>query len=476
LTPRARGIAACLNTLPPRVLLIFAALALKLPTYWLTDSGVVSGPLVRPLLMLPWLAWLALLFLMTMPETDRFILESLPWFRKTARSLALAAAVFAVVGAFALIAPGTLAQVTARSGLIPAHEAWLGRTGTFGDYSDSTALVHQGARHLLQGENPYAGANILEAFDPRIMWRVTALRTGEFAASFPYPSLKLRQEVWDRAAAGRRAPPEFNLRLSYPAGSFLAVTPFVWAGIPDIRLAYLIYLLAALAVTLVLLPGRYRLVFAFIFFASLELWFAVADGETGTPLLLFLLPAWLLRGRRPWWSAALLGAALAIKQPAWFLAPFYLIWVYQDAGWKRALKSAGMAAGVFLAVNLPFLAQDPALWLGSVTAPMLDPLFPAGLGPVSLVTGGLIDVRSSLPFAIMEGLALLAGLAWYFRHGRRYPQTAPLLAVLPLFFAWRSQPSYFMYADLMVLAGIMTEGIPGRLSPSREADTRVSPQ
>jgi hypothetical protein len=455
MTARVRGIAGYLGALPPRVLLFFAALAVKLPTYWLTDSGVISDPVARPLLMLPWLAWFALLFLAAMPETDQFILDSLPWFRRTALAMALAAALFAAVGTFALIDPGALAQVTTRTGLVRPHEAWLGRTGMFGDYSDSTALVHQGARNLMEGQNPYAGANIVQVFDPRLMWRVTALRTGEFADAFPYPPLGQRQAVWEKALAAPRAPPEFDLRLSYPAGSFLLVTPFVWAGVTDIRLAYVVYLLAALGVTLALLPGKFRLAFAAAFCLSLELGFAVSDGETGIPCLLFLFPAWLVRRDHPWWSAVLMGVAMAVKQPVWFLAPFYLVEIYRTAGGRRLLNSTAVMAGAFLAVNLPFIASDPALWLRSVAAPMVDPLFPAGLGVVSLVLGGLIDIRSPAPFAILEGVVFIAALVWYYRNCRRYPQTAPLLAVLPLFFAWRSQPSYFMNMDLLVLAGVM---------------------
>ena len=41
---------------------------------------------------------------------------------------------------------------------------------------------------------------------------------------------------------------------------------------------------------------------------------------------------------------------------------------------------------------------------------------------------------------------MLASLVWYWRICKKFPEAAMLLAVLPLFFAWRSLPSYFYCA------------------------------
>jgi hypothetical protein len=83
-------------------------------------------------------------------------------------------------------------------------------------------------------------------------------------------------------------------------------------------------------------------------------------------------------------------------------------------------------------------------------------MFPVGSGLVSLITSGLVNIQSSLPFTILEGLTFIAVILWYLKYGSRYPQTGPLLAILPLFFAWRSMYSYFFYADLIALAYILT--------------------
>jgi uncharacterized membrane protein len=116
-----------------------------------------------------------------------------------------------------------------------------------------------------------------------------------------------------------------------------------------------------------------------------------------------------------------------------------------------------ISGGVFLAFNGVFIVQNPALWLNSLLAPMADKLFPLGVGPVTLVINGYINTRSTAIFGAMELTALLAGLAWYWRNCRRFPNTGIILCVLPLFFAWRSAWWYFFSADIILLAVICVE-------------------
>jgi hypothetical protein len=90
-------------------------------------------------------------------------------------------------------------------------------------------------------------------------------------------------------------------------------------------------------------------------------------------------------------------------------------------------------------------------------APITDNMFPLGIGIVSLISSGILDIRSPLIFSILEiGVAVMV-IFWYFRNCRRYPHAGPVLAVLPLFFAWRSLWPYFFYADIIILAGIIID-------------------
>jgi uncharacterized membrane protein len=183
-----------------------------------------------------------------------------------------------------------------------------------------------------------------------------------------------------------------------------------------------------------------------------------------------MLLGWVLARRRPWASAIFMGMAVAVKQVAWFLLPFYLILIFRTVGWKRALSAAGIILGIFLATNAWFIAIDPKLWLTSLLAPMTDNLFPLGSGVVTLVTSGVVDIQSPLIFTVMEGIVAIAAIIWYFRNSHRYPHTGPILAMLPLFFAWRSLWSYFFYIDIIVLAAIIIDEY-GKMSTESEVRT-----
>src|SRR5205823_10885650 len=72
--------------------------------------------------------------------------------------------------------------------------------------------------------------------------------------------------------------------------------------------------------------------------------------------------------------------------------------------------------------------------------------FPMGVGIVNLSVTHLLPFLSKREYTVLEGIAMLASLVWYWRICKRIPEAAMLLAVLPLFFAWRSLASYFYCA------------------------------
>jgi uncharacterized membrane protein len=152
-----------------------------------------------------------------------------------------------------------------------------------------------------------------------------------------------------------------------------------------------------------------------------------------------------------------MGLAIATKQIAWFFLPFYLILLWHESGIKSLGFVCAMIAGVFILMNGYFFIQSPSIWLASVTSPMTDPLFPLGVGIVSLVTSGILNIRSSFPFTAMEAIVFMGCVIWYMRNAKRYPWAGPILAVLPLFFAWRSLWSYFFYVQIIVLACLLTK-------------------
>ncbi|MBN1643321.1 MAG: hypothetical protein JW856_00655, partial [Dehalococcoidales bacterium] len=147
--------------------------------------------------------------------------------------------------------------------------------------------------------------------------------------------------------------------------------------------------------------------------------------------------------------------------------PFYLIVIFRTMGIKKVIVAVGIIAGLFLATNLPFIVPAPRLWAESIIAPLHDPMFPMGVGMISVVMGEVINIQSGLVFTILEILVGLAAVAWYYFNCRRFPDSGPVLAVLPLFFAWRSLWGYFFFVDIIILASILINDYrnPDELSP-----------
>jgi uncharacterized membrane protein len=287
---------------------------------------------------------------------------------------------------------------------------------------------------------------------------MTPLFTGSFSNDFPYPTADQLRSVWDRSIKTPDiVPEEIESHQSYPSGSFLLITPFLAVGIRDIRIAYILLALPALAyVTWIIKPGL-RMYFILGTTLSLEIWSAVAGGDTSMLYFPFLLLAWVLLPRKMWISALFMGIAVATKQVAWYFLPFYIVLILRKYGFKNSVLTAVLAAGVFSALNLPFVFLNPGAWLASVAAPLRDGLFPEGVGLVTIVTSGLVHMTSQTMFSVLELIAAVLGLTWYYRNCERYPHTALVLAFLPLFFAWRSNWNYFYYADIVLLAVVLVE-------------------
>ncbi len=446
---------------PPRALLFYFAVLLQLVASALSGIGfLLDDPAYFFTGTAVWVLWFVAMFMMTLPATDRLIGGGVNFLRRAAGVIFV---VFFAVG---------ILEIFAMTVLYPTVSDET-KTGQFGEvmqglnkvfvYNDSTALVQQASENLLEGKNPYNNANIITGllkFDGAYD-RVTPLRVGRFTDVFPYPTPEQLKEVWDEAILNPTAPPpEIESRVCYPAGSFVLPAPFIALGISNIRFVYGILVLAGLVFAVWWLPGRRRLIFIGAMLISLEMWNSIGAGETSLLGFPLLLVAWLTLPRKWWVSAIFMGVAVAAKQTAWFVAPFYLILFLRTYPPPRVAAGLGIIVAAFTAFNLPFAIADPGAWVSSVASPMTDPMFPIGVGLVTLVTTGLVNLQSSLPFVILEVLAIVGGCIWYYRNCRRYPHTGLILAVLPLFFAWRSLWTYFFYLGSIALVAVLADTEP----------------
>lgn len=340
------------------------------------------------------------------------------------------------------------------------------------DYpNDGTTLDHYAAQELLRGHNPYVTTDIFAAmrlYKLEDTSRVTPLRRGVFSDR-PWTQYPTRAEIRRAFPTDPARQPEraaaFETHVSYPALAFLPLVPFVWAGLPSVVPFFGLCFLALVALLLLSAPPTSRPWLSLLILADTPLLDATVAGDLDVFYVLLLFVAWRY-ARRPIASTVAFGLALAAKQLAWFYLPYYAILVWRERGPREALLRLAGAGGIFLAINAPFIINNPRAWLAGVLAPQLDPMFPLGNGLVRLSLVGLLPLFPSWAYLVLEAGAMLACIVWYARYGHQAPETALVLGTLPLFFAWRSLTTYFYFVALPAVALILA-----RKRSEREAPT-----
>jgi hypothetical protein len=320
-------------------------------------------------------------------------------------------------------------------------------------HNDAIALNECAARLVLQGRDPYTDLDVFACYGSLGIGpdRTTPLRRGAFVDVPVYPSDDQMDRVWDERSSGIGTNDEFVWRPSYPALSFLLIMPAVALGM-DTNYLYVACLLVAMALVVARAPRTLR---PFFFTALLGAASLVAFTVGGSSDLLYALPlvvAWMYRDRK--WAAVPLGIALATKQIAWFFAPFWIIAVVTEKGWRAAARELGVAAAVFAVTNLPFIVHDPQSWILGVLTPAVEPMFARGAGLIFLFTNGGLPLAPSFVYAALEAIAGIICLVIAWRTRRTSPELGAVLAIVPLFFAWRSLFSYFFLLPLFALAAI----------------------
>ena len=311
------------------------------------------------------------------------------------------------------------------TGLALAALAFIGLAYIVGKpyHADTVAATHRAAELFLAGQNPYATFDLPEALarfgmDPEL---ATHLESGAVVRTF-----------------------------NYPAMSFLSLAPFVWLGVGDVRWVYLVEtMLIAVIAARQLKPAWRPMALASVIGSEIitRQWILAGIDPSWA---LYLLGAWLLRRNR-WWSSILLGLAIADRQPAWFVAPFFVLAILERFGRREALRAAAIAGGVALLVDLPFLVGAPDRAIGGMLAPILAPLVSDGVG---LMRYGANEIGPAFPRLVYTALSLsaLVGLLLLLWRQPRSLAGAPLTwPFLPLYLAWRSLQNYFAAMPLFAL-------------------------
>jgi uncharacterized membrane protein len=309
--------------------------------------------------------------------------------------------------------------------------------------NDGTSLDTNAAMLLLEGRNPYTDSNMLDLarkFHILPDW-TTPLRSGQFADRLDYPTLTELMSVLDTDLKAGKAP-EFESKVSYPALSFLTLVPFAFFKNYNVLSFYVLSYLVLIGIAWKMARPELRPWVLLLSLANVPMWSSTIGGNLDVFNTLLIVLTWLLRDKR-WWSAVCLGLAIATKQIAWYFIPFYIIMILRNYGLKEAVYRTIIAGSVGLAINLPFILWNAHAWVAGIMAPIGDPMFPLGIGIINLSTSHVLPYLPSWVYTVLEGLAMIASLVWYWRICKKRPEAAILLAVLPLFVAWRSLPSYF---------------------------------
>src|SRR6266480_4446286 len=334
--------------------------------------------------------------------------------------------------------------------------------------NDGTSLDTNAAILLVEGHNPYTDSNIINVvreFPVEAYW-TTPLRVGQFANRLEYPSASdFRSVLATDLKAGFA--PEFESKVSYPALSFLTLVPFVWLNVYNVLAFYLLCYIVIVAIAWKIVRPELRPWVLLLSLANVSMLISVSSGNLDVFNILLVILAWLLR-ERGWWSALFLGLAFSSKQLSWFFVPFYAIMIWRQYNFMEAVRRLTVAGIVALLINLPFILWNPHAWIAGIMAPIADPMFPEGVGLISLSTTPLLPIFPPMVYDVLELGAVLVALVWYWRICKERPEAAMVLAIIPLFFAWRSLSSYFYCAAFPLFMLMAARTFPAKRRYTRQ--------
>ncbi|MGO8948566.1 MAG: glycosyltransferase family 87 protein [Ktedonobacterales bacterium] len=324
--------------------------------------------------------------------------------------------------------------------------------------SDMLALTHVNAELMLSGQNPYTtNAGFQEALVRFPSFLATPLRGPVFGTGFDPPSPTRIADVQQQyvrspeSVSGAFDPRTLH---SYPALSFLVYVPVLWAGLPNILPLQLFVYLLLFAWLVWKMPPSIRWWGALTALAAAPVVLASLIESNELMCVALLVLAWEYRRRR-WLGAVLLGLACAYKQYAWGFVPFFAVDTVLAEGWLEAIWRGVITLGAFLLPNAPFLVESPLAWFTSLWLPVSEPLFPQGMGVIALSLGHLLPYGPPALYALLEvaamGVMLFVAIRWRVQVGAG----VLVLALVPLFFAFRSIPSYFAFAPWLALYAVM---------------------
>lgn len=258
-----------------------------------------------------------------------------------------------------------------------------------------------------------------------------------------YEDTPLRFYQWQDVEEPGWKDPAFEYFVYLP-GNLLLSLPFYGGAarmgvLYDQRIVYLLFYIVLLLVLpqLVSVPACSLALVTAVGLNPLFTQTVVLGMNDAAVFLGLVLVILALTRRRFLWAAFFLGIAGALKQYAWFMVPFFLLYVWQETPasrrWRQVAVSAGLAGGIVLLVILPFFLWNPqAFYTDTFAFPagraaLLYPVRGFTIGRLLMGAGIIPSFVAPFPFQLLQalfGLPLLLLLLRY-QYGRG-------LAAMPL--------------------------------------------
>ncbi len=237
-------------------------------------------------------------------------------------------------------------------------------------------------------------------------------------------------------------------RLTYPALPPMLLLAFGTVGLGQPRTVSLVFHILLLVLVfagsrkeirpLVLLP-------LFILSELGPFTFGGVQDIVWSALLVGVILVW----PRPVWRAVLFGVAASFRQQPWFVVPFLAISMWNEPDDRRVrLKRIGaflgISAGVFLAINLPFLLWDARAWALGALEPVYAQFDVISLGVSALTQSGLLTLPREA-YTVLQATSYAAMLVIHWRHTRQVGRAFWIFPAIFFWFYYRSLPNYWIY-------------------------------
>ena len=334
--------------------------------------------------------------------------------------------------------------------------------------NDAVAVTDCAAQMVMHGANPYKNVHMLTCLQGHGLnsGSTTPKTVGAFKKFRSYPSPGAVTFKWVQFTTfnndlkqERRNPaymaPDFENRFNYPGAAISIAIPALLLGVRDLIPLYLGFTIVACILIYRRANPRIRTAVALLLLGNAPLVIDGVGGLTDASYALFLVLYWYNR-KRALPAGLLLGLAIASRQQAWFFVPFLLFLAWHECGTRDAWKRTALMTAVFVGFNLQFIVASPADWVAGVLGPKRDPMFALGVGLVDLSISKALPLFPAVVYLVLEISAYIGAFAFFVRRCATSPALALLLPLGPMFFAWRSLHTYFMFLPVLAVAALVT--------------------